>query len=136
MSVAMTIIQLGGAYLRYLPFSSELSAEKIAELKKKILIWGVVSLTLNLFLFSEAANYHAWKISLSINWIPYFLLSLTVITKKFPNTSSFWGCNCFGVLCCTRSRACRSLYSSEQCLKNIYRCIKGKTCINLTCLLS
>ena len=84
MSVAMTIIQLGGAYLRYLPFSSELSAEKIAELKKKILIWGIVSLILNLFLFSEAANYRAWKISLSINWIPYFLLSLTVITKKIP----------------------------------------------------
>ena len=83
-SVIITLVQIGDTYLRYLPFSREMSAQEVAELKKKILLWSVFGFALNVFLFSDAVNYRAYKISLLIGWIPYFALSLTVIRKKIP----------------------------------------------------
>ena len=78
-SFEMTVVQVFGAYLRYLPFSRELDERKVSDLLNKILIWSVVGFTLNMFLTEGGINYRAYKISLAFGWLPYFLLSLVVI---------------------------------------------------------
>jgi len=40
-SIAITMIQIAGAYLRYLPFSSELSLEEKNHLWQILLTWAV-----------------------------------------------------------------------------------------------
>lgn len=78
-----TTIQLSSAYLRYLPFSRELSDEKISLLLKSILAAGVFSLAWNLYAFSDGLTYHAYRIAMFPGWLPYVLASLIVIRKKF-----------------------------------------------------
>ena len=78
-----TTIQLSSAYLRYLPFSRELSDEKISLLLKSILAAGVFSLTWNLYAFSDGLTYRAYRIAMFPGWLPYVLASLIVIRKKF-----------------------------------------------------
>lgn len=96
-SMAMVFVQLGGAYLRYLSFSRELSAREVSELKKRFLLWSLTGFLLNLFIFAEALNYRAYKIVLGVGWIPYFALSMTVIRKKIPQhifvlgVQALWG---------------------------------------------
>ena len=78
-SGAITLVQLSSAYLRYLPFSSELSDAQVARLRQRFLLWSLVNLAMNLFFFADGVSYRAFKVSFSINWLPYFLLSMLVI---------------------------------------------------------
>lgn len=84
MAVALTTVQLSSAYLRYLPFKKDLSEEKISRLAKSFLLWSLFSLATNLFIFSDGVTYRAFKTSFLINWLPYFLISVAIIKKKFP----------------------------------------------------
>lgn len=93
-SFEMTVVQLFGAYLRYLPFSRELDEKKVSDLLNKILIWSVVGFTLNMFLTEGGINYRAYKISLAIGWLPYFLLSLMVIRSVLAQHIFVLGIQC------------------------------------------
>lgn len=84
MAIALTAVQLSSAYLRYLPFSKDLSAEIISRLAKSLLLWSLVSLAMNFFIFSDGVTYRAFKTSFLINWLPYFLISVAIIKGKFP----------------------------------------------------
>lgn len=79
--VILTIIQLSGAYLRYLPFSREISEEELTALKKYFILWSVISFALNLWILSDGLSYFAFKVILLIGWLPYFLSSLIIIGK-------------------------------------------------------
>ena len=83
-SVVMTIIQLSGTYLRYLPFSRTISEKERAELKKLFFLWTFADLVLNFILFADGLNYRAYKIALFGLWIPYFIISLKIIRGKIP----------------------------------------------------
>ena len=83
-SVVMTIIQLSGTYLRYLPFSREISEKELSNLKKYFFLWTFADLTLNFILFSDGLTYRAYKIALFWLWVPYFLISVKIIRGKLP----------------------------------------------------
>ena len=80
--VAMTLIQLGGAYLRYLPFSRELSKQETSDLTIGFLIWSVLGFAMNIILSDGGVTYRAYKLALGFGWIPYFLLSMILIRSR------------------------------------------------------
>lgn len=79
----MTLTQIGDAYLRYLPFSREMSEQSISDLANRYLVWSVVGFAINVFLADGGVNYRAYKLSaLVFGWLPYFLLSMSVIRSR------------------------------------------------------
>ena len=88
--VVLTIIQLSGAYLRYLPFSRDISEEKLYTLKKWFILLSLASFVLDLWLLLDGLNYFAFKIILLVGWLPYFLISLIII-GKFPQQIFVFG---------------------------------------------
>lgn len=81
-SVEIMLVQLSSVYLLYLPFSRELSAEQKAELRRKYLLLNVAVFAMNLFFFADELSYRAFKVTLVAGWVPYLLLSMTVIRNK------------------------------------------------------
>ena len=80
---AMTLTQIGDAYLRYLPFSRELTERDVTALKKRYAVWSVFGFAINVALAADGVSYRAYKLSaLLIGWIPYVLLSTTVIRSR------------------------------------------------------
>ena len=95
MGIALTTIQLTGAYLRYLPFSQELSEETVSRLRKNFLLWSLAGLLINFYIFSDGVTYRAFKTSAILcGWPPYFLISLMIIQKKFPQHIFVLGMQC------------------------------------------
>ena len=88
--VVLTIIQLSGAYLRYLPFSRDISEEKLYALKKWFILLSLASFVLDLWILSDGLSYFAFKIILLVGWLPYFLISLIII-GKFPQQIFVFG---------------------------------------------
>ena len=84
-SFFITLIQLGGAYLRYLPFAPLLSADRRRFLLRWVLIWGGIDFLLKIYLFQMVAlSIPTYKLVLTVAWVPYFLISLYVIRDQFP----------------------------------------------------
>ena len=80
---AMTLTQLGDGYLRYLPFSRELNTQEVVALRRRYLIWSVFGFAINVACTADGVSYRAYKLSaLAIGWIPYVLLSMTVIKSR------------------------------------------------------
>lgn len=94
MAVILTLIQLSSAYLRYLPFSRELSPEITSKLKKYCLLWSLAGLTINFFIFSNGIHYLAYKTATFPGWIAYFLISLLIIKNKFLQHIFVLGMQC------------------------------------------
>ena len=82
MAVILTLIQFSSAYLRYLPFSRELSPEKVSKLRKYFSLWSLAGLTINFFIFSNGINYLTYKIATFPGWVAYFLISVLIINKR------------------------------------------------------
>lgn len=81
----LPLIQLSGAYLRYLPFSSQLSAARRKLLLQRLLLWAAIDLILRILIFHFAGlSILTYKITLLFAWLPYFLISLTVIHRQLP----------------------------------------------------
>lgn len=78
----MMCVQLGSVYLLYLPFSKEITAEQIAELRRKYFPLSAAVFVMNLYFFSDGASFFAFKMTLIAGWLPYFFLSMTVIRDK------------------------------------------------------
>ncbi len=84
MAAALTTVQLSSAYLRFLPFKKNLSEEKIFRLAKSLVLWSFCGLAINFFVFADGVTYRAFKTSFLVSWLPYFLISVAIIRKKFP----------------------------------------------------
>jgi len=80
-SLELTLAQISGAYLRALPFSGEISEEKLSALKKWIILWSFIDLGLNLFIFSYGVSYWTFKIAILGLWLPYFMIAARIIGK-------------------------------------------------------
>ena len=82
LSVAMMCVQIGSVYLLYLPFSREVTAEQIAELRRKYFPLSAAVFAMNLYFFADGANFLAFKVTLLAGWLPYFFLLMSVIRNK------------------------------------------------------
>lgn len=81
-TIMLTLIQLSSCYLRYLPFSPEISTHERNLLIRSFLIWSLAGFLLNIYIFSDGINYRAFKLAFYIGWLPYFLLSMMIIRNK------------------------------------------------------
>ncbi|MBR3745476.1 MAG: sensor histidine kinase [Selenomonadaceae bacterium] len=80
--VLASLNQLSSAYLRYLPFSREMSAEQKSLLLKRFLLWTLANLAIDTLLFADGVSFAAFKIAMFVGWIPYFVISMTVIRHR------------------------------------------------------
>lgn len=79
-AASITLIQLIGAYLRYLPFSARLLPEERSRLRKYILCWAPVAFTIyTAFFYHTGCNVITFKRIQYVGWIPFFAFSLVVI---------------------------------------------------------
>ena len=93
-AVIITLIQLTSCYLRYLPFSTEITIHERNLLIKSFLTWSVVDSLINLYFFSDDINYRIFKITLYAGCAPYFLISLAIIREKIPQHVFVLGMQC------------------------------------------
>ncbi len=85
MAVGSALIQLCGAYLRYLPFENDLSREDRRRLWRYILLWVPVTVVLYLLYFQSAGlDVTSYKRVNYIGWIPFVVFSLIVIKDEGP----------------------------------------------------
>lgn len=96
-SVILTIIQISGCYLRYLPFSNEISIRERNLLTRSFLAWSFAAFLLNMYIYSDGITYRAFKISLLTGWIPYFFISLAIVRGKIPQHIFILGMQCLWV---------------------------------------
>ena len=94
-SVAVTMIQTAGAYLRYLPFSSEISPEEKNHLWQILLTWAIFSVSLNFVVISGfEMSAPLYKVVMFFGWLPYFLISVCIIKRPFSTHIFVLGMQC------------------------------------------
>ena len=85
MTVVLIILaQLSGVYLRYLPFSRELSSGEKTLLAKRFLLWLAADFAITSFVLTDGLTYRAFKFLMLTCWLPYVVISMTVIRNKVP----------------------------------------------------
>lgn len=83
-SLNITIIQLFGAYFRYLPFRSRMSEAEIYNFWLRISIWSVMSFIIIAgIIFSHNLTVPLYKVILMAGWLPYAIISMLLIKEKF-----------------------------------------------------
>ncbi|MBR4695006.1 MAG: GHKL domain-containing protein [Selenomonadaceae bacterium] len=83
LSALLVLMQLGGAYLRYLPFCPYMEPGEKQRLWLRLFLWSAVWLFLGTMLLSWSMLHVAiYKSILFFGWLPYFLISLTVIRNR------------------------------------------------------
>ena len=82
-SFNVTLIQLSGAYFRYLPFRAEMTAGEIEKFWRRIFLWSVASFGIIAAIFLQfGLNVWLYKIIFIIGWLPYALISIVTIKAK------------------------------------------------------
>lgn len=82
-SFNVTLIQISGAYFRYLPFRAEMTAGEIEKFWRRILIWSVASFAIIAAIFLQVGlNVWLYKIIFIFGWLPYALISIVMIRAK------------------------------------------------------
>ncbi len=82
LSLCHVLMQLGGAYLRYLPFRQYMEQGETRRLWQRLALWSASSLILCAIIFERSAlHVGVYKLVVFFSPIPYFLLSLTVIRQ-------------------------------------------------------
>lgn len=82
-SFNVTLIQLSGAYFRYLPFRAEMTAGEIEKFWRRIFLWSVSSFGIIAAIFLQfGLNVWLYKIIFIIGWLPYALISIVTIKAK------------------------------------------------------
>ena len=80
MATGITLIQIIGAYLRYLPFEARLLPEERARLWRYILLWTPVTFAIYVAYFCHAGlDVASFKHVQYFGWVPFFTFSLVVI---------------------------------------------------------
>lgn len=83
LSSIIVLIQISGAYLRYLPFKPYMEQKDIRLLFRRILLWSAIWVFLNAWLLSwSELHMGIYKIIFFFGWLPYFLISMTVIRNQ------------------------------------------------------
>lgn len=79
----VTLIQISGAYFRYLPFRAEMTAGEIEKFWQRILIWSIASFGIIAAIFLQVGlNVWLYKIIFIFGWLPYALISIVMIRAK------------------------------------------------------
>ena len=95
LAVLVTLVQLSGAYLRYLPFRRDMSAADVHLLWQRFLGWSIVGTCLGAAVFTVfGAETIPYKRLLFFGWIPYFFLSMTVIRHRTSEHVFVLGMQC------------------------------------------
>ncbi len=82
LSLCHTLMQLSGAYLRYLPFRPYMEGEAIRLLWRRLALWSVSSLLLCAFIFSwSSLDVIVYKFVVLLSPVPYILLSFVPIKQ-------------------------------------------------------
>ena len=80
MATGITLIQIIGAYLRYLAFETRLLPEERARLWKYILLWSPIAFGIYVAYFCRAGlDVSSFKHVQYFGWLPFFAFSLVVI---------------------------------------------------------
>ena len=83
LSTGVTLVQVIGAYLRYLPFEARLQTEERQRLWKYILLWMPVSFLLYaVYFLHEGVDVETFKRVHYVGWVPFFAFSLIVIRNE------------------------------------------------------
>jgi len=82
-SFNVTLIQISGAYFRYLPFRAEMTAGEIEKFWRRIFLWSVASFAIIAAIFLQVGlNVWLYKIIFIFGWLPYALISIVMIRAK------------------------------------------------------
>ncbi len=82
-SFNVTLIQISGAYFRYLPFRAEMTAGEIKKFWRRIFLWSVASFGIIAAIFLQVGlNVWLYKIIFIFGWLPYALISIVMIRAK------------------------------------------------------
>lgn len=82
-SFNVTLIQISGAYFRYLPFRAEMTAGEIEKFWRRIFLWSVASFAIIAAIFLQfGLNVWLYKIIFIFGWLPYALISIVMIRAK------------------------------------------------------
>ena len=80
----IVLVQAIAAWIRYLPFRAELKRSEIRLLFRRMLIWSAAAFLMLDFIFeTRGVNMSLYKLILIVGWLPYFLISLTIIRHRF-----------------------------------------------------
>lgn len=97
-SFNVTLIQLSGAYFRYLPFSAEMTEKNIETFWRRIFIWSVASFSIIAAIFLKfGLSVWLYKIIFILGWLPYALISIVTIKAKISmhifviGVQALWG---------------------------------------------
>lgn len=83
-ALSVTLIQLSGVYLRYLPFRADLTDDKTKNFWRKIFALSAVLFSCNIFLFEEFGIVPLiYKSAFALGWFSYVGLSVILIRQKF-----------------------------------------------------
>lgn len=77
-----TLIQLAGAYVRFLPFREAMPCEDRKRLWRWLFRWGLLGFLVNLMVVQQAGLcMAAFKLVFFFGWIPYLLISVMAIKR-------------------------------------------------------
>ena len=83
MALMVTLMNLIGSYLRYLPFSQILSRSLTIKLWSRLITWSIFSLIILILAFKTFdVNVFVYKLILYLIWLPYLVISIIVIKNK------------------------------------------------------
>lgn len=84
-ALLVTIIQLAGAYIRYLPFSQVIGRDKAVALWRNLLIWSIFGLSINFAItYSLGITMITYKLLFFFGMTPYVIISIIYIPKRLP----------------------------------------------------
>ena len=82
-SFNVTLVQISGAYFRYLPFRSQMSPAEINFFWRRIFIWSAASFTIIAAIFLHFGfSVRLYKLIFILGWLPYALISIICIKAK------------------------------------------------------
>lgn len=99
LALGIVVMQLTEVYLRYLPFRSSMSTEKIARLSRSIFIGSAVLVAVWSVAFKIfGASAAIFKVLLFLGWLPYFWIARTVIGGRMKAHVFVFGMEALWVL--------------------------------------
>ena len=85
-SLNIVMIQLIGAFLRYLPFSSTMTTVELKNLQRGLIIWSAINWGVNAWAVLEfGLSVQLFKLTLFIGWVPYFAIFLATVRRPLKD---------------------------------------------------
>ncbi len=78
----VVLIQLGDAYLRYLPFRQHMGRDEKTRLRTAFGLWGVASFLLYAAFFHQAGIVaQTYKLALMTGWMPWLVIFMAIVRR-------------------------------------------------------